>query len=92
MAELNTNSVISCNGQLTTTGESSGDLYPLGFQPYWDYHNYYYHWHYPQTEMIYQNKIETAFKVVSKLMEEKIIGNLTAKKFAELVNRVSEII
>jgi len=54
---------------------------------YWDTH---YH-----TYPVYigsRNTFEMAFKVVSKLLEKKIIDKLTVKEFIELVNEVQEVI
>lgn len=45
------------------------------------------------TVTIQKSKLEQAFKIVTKLMEKKIIkDDLTVKKFVTLVNEVSEII
>lgn len=52
----------------------------------------YYPTYWPTTT-IQKSKLEQAFKIVTKLMEKKIIkGDLTVKKFVTLVNDVSEII
>ena len=58
-----------------------------------------YEWCYPYVEWWYPvyyscwtkepNKIEQAFKLVQKLMEKKIIKQLTLKKFIELVNEIA---
>lgn len=38
------------------------------------------------------NKFELAFKIVSKLLEKKIIDNISVKKFIELINEIVGII
>lgn len=63
-------------------------------------HNGWYDWNhwYPQTTSypVYihdqKNSFEVAFKVVSKLLEKKIIEKLTLKQFIETVNEVSKIV
>ena len=86
MSQLSENTMITYDGQLTTTGGVT-DNYQITYPNYWDYH--YHTWYYPPVP---ENKIELAFKVVSKLLEEKIIEKLTAKKFIELVNKISIIL
>lgn len=54
-----------------------------------------YHWNYLyllQNTYYEPNKTEQAFKVASKLLEEKIIEKLTLQKFIELVKKISEIL
>ena len=42
---------------------------------------------------VYQaSKTEQAFKIVAKLLEQKIIDELTVKKFITLVNEIAEIL
>ena len=63
--------------------------------------NYYDSWHLPCWPVYYptytyvneKSKIEQAFKIVSKLLEQKIIiKELTIKEFVKLVNDVAEVI
>jgi len=44
-------------------------------------------YYYPQA-----SKLETAFKVVAKLLENKVIEELTVKRFIELVNDVAQVL
>jgi hypothetical protein len=39
-----------------------------------------------------KSKIEQAFKIVSKLMEKKIIDKMSLKQFIDTVNSVAEIL
>lgn len=39
-----------------------------------------------------KNSFETAFKVVNKLMEKKIIKDITLKQFIELVSEVEKLV
>lgn len=73
------------------TGYDVGDYY---IAPY-----YYYPWYreeihhyYPMYVPHEQNKIEQAFKIVSKLMEKKIVSGLNVKQFVGLVNDIAEIL
>ena len=75
-----------------TTGDSmslgcSGTYYnPYDLYNKWsNYH--YYSYPYYITE---KSKFDTSFKVVSKLIEKKIIKTLTVKQFIELVNEIAK--
>jgi hypothetical protein len=72
--------VASCNGGITTTNNSTSG---------WTWYYPYYGSCYPVYE---KSKVEQAFKIVSKLMEKKIIKSMTLKKFIDTVNAVSEIL
>ena len=56
---------------------------------------FWYQW-YPQYYPMYyempKSKIEQAFKIVSKLMEKKIIDKMSLKQFIDIVNSVAEIL
>ncbi len=66
-----------------------------------DYNKYYYHWHgyyypiyYPTYHICEQkSKVEYGFKIVAKMLENKIITKeLTIKEFIKLVNDIAEIL
>jgi len=43
---------------------------------------------YPYTQYVYPDKFKSAFNVVSKLLEKKIIEKLSVKEFIELVKLI----
>jgi hypothetical protein len=59
----------------------------------WNWYDYYtiYPTFYPQVNIV-EDKMAKAFKVVSKLIEMKIIENIEVVKFIELVNKISEVL
>ena len=94
MIKINNDSVITYQNGL---GELQGGLYADNcYYPYRQWGDYYHqHFYYPQYPVYINNepnKVETAFKVVAKLLEEKIIEGLTAKKLIELVKKIAETI
>lgn len=60
---------------------------------YWDkwWNNEIHHW-YPTYHVVEKNQVEQAFKIIGKLIEKKIVKDLTVKQFIELVNEISTII
>lgn len=67
---------------------------------YWDYNHYWDTFHYPYYPTWYptyhiceKSKVEQAFKIVGKLLENKIIEKeLTVKEFMKLVNDIGELL
>ncbi len=88
--QLSETTTITSDGQLTTTGETTAGSYIETFPDSTGTYNWYPFGQYPWYPEL--NKTAAAFNVASKLIEEKIIDKLTAKKFIELVNKISEII
>lgn len=89
--EFLANQVSYSSGQLYLggTGEAGGCFtYPN----YWDTHYHYYTTYLPSMHISEKSKVEQAFKIVSKLLEKKIIKTLTVKQFIELTNDISEIV
>jgi hypothetical protein len=90
----NGNELVSYNSGKIQVGGSTGDYIQ-------DFNNYYYHWvepyyplYFPTTPYITEkSKIEQGFKILSKMMENKIITKeLTIKEFIKLVNDIAEIL
>ena len=72
-----------------------------GYDHIGDYNDYYHHWHdyyypiyYPTYHICEQkSKVEQGFKIVAKMLENKIITKeLTIKEFIKLVNDIAEIL
>lgn len=66
-----------------------------------DYNDYWHHWHEPYYPLYYpvtnyvteKSKVEQGFKIVAKMLENKIITKeLTIKEFIKLVNDIAEIL
>lgn len=94
--EVYGNATISNNGgsNSASTNDSTivaGDTY-LNLPDYWGYHTYYYPTWFPSLQISEKSKIEQSFKIIQKLMEKKIIEELTVKKFIELVNEIASIL
>lgn len=90
------NNSLMVGGQSLNTG-SAGDVIGNGIYPYYPYYPIYeqhYHNWYPSYPMITEkSKIEQGFKVVGKMLENKIITKeLTIKEFIKLVNDIAEIL
>jgi hypothetical protein len=92
--------VVKLNSEGTFTVQDSTRTLPTGCFPqltwdypdYWNYHCRYYpvYYSYPCYE---KSKIEQAFKIVGKLIENKIIEKeLTVKDFIKLVNDIAGLI
>ena len=81
------------NTQALQVGTSSaGDYCNIGdYWPWWQDYHHYYHYSYP-VYIDNKSKIEQAFKIVSKLMEKKIVSKITVEKFVELVNDIAAIL
>uniref|UniRef100_A0A6M3IY53 Uncharacterized protein n=1 Tax=viral metagenome TaxID=1070528 RepID=A0A6M3IY53_9ZZZZ len=92
LVSYNQNTGLAVGGSALNTG-SAGDFYHQ-----WDYyypiHNTYYYPWYPSTTFITEkSKVEQGFKIVAKMLENKIITKeLTIKEFIKLVNDIAEII
>lgn len=86
---------IADNALITYQETTSAGLWADNhFYPYQQLQDYYC-FYYPQFPVYIENKVnktELAFKIAGKLLEEKIIEGLTAKKLIELVRKISEII
>lgn len=105
--QLNGSEAVTYNaGNLTAGGAvlgSAGD-YPLGNAGsntlnmnnavfYDNYYQPYYHTWYPTYHVCEKSKVEQAFKILGKLLEQKIIEReLTVKEFMKMVNDIAEII
>ena len=89
--EINGNEMVSYNsstGSFKVGDTTDGDS---GF--YWhDLHYPYYNYYYPNYSICEKSKVEQAFKIVNKLMENKIIDKITLKKFIKLVNDIAEVV
>ena len=72
-------------------GYAVGDYFiaPYSYYPWYreEIHHYY-----PTYTLPEKSKIEQAFKIVSKLMEKKIVSGLNVKQFVGLVNDIAEIL
>lgn len=84
--------VLDCKLSCNTAGEVG---YEVGDQ--WTSCNFDYLWHYyPSSYPVYienKDKVSQAFKIVSKMLEKKIIEKeLTVKDFIGLVNTIADII
>lgn len=87
---LNGNELVSfANNQL-----ACGDYQLTGAYNYWhDYHYHYWPIYYPSYHICERSKVEQAFKIVGKLLENKTIEkDLTVKEFMKLVNDIAGII
>ena len=61
--------------------------------PYYEPATYYWNTWYPSFHLCNKSKTEQAFKIVGKLMENKIIkADMTVKEFVKLVNEVAELL
>lgn len=88
---LNTSIIYSSSGLTLGTDSSSNSLNYSNFNDYCQ--NWYpYCYSYPTYIHDRPNPMETAFKLVSKLLEKKIIQKITLKQFIELVGEVSKLI
>jgi hypothetical protein len=58
--------------------------------------NFYWELWYPRSYPVYiqpeKSKVETAFKIVSKLMEKKLVNIEKVKTFIDLVTEISQIL
>lgn len=90
----NGNELVSYNSGQLQVGGSTGD-YINNFNDYYHYWvEPYYPLYFPTTTYITEkSKIEQGFKILSKMMETKIITKeLTIKEFIKLVNDIAEIL
>lgn len=79
---------LNCGGTdlQNTSTVSCGNYYNTWYQPYWGT------W-YPTYHTCERSKTEQAFKIVARLLENKIITkDLTIKEFIKLVNDIGELI
>ena len=84
----NLNSTVTyANGNLSLGNSGTGFYETFHYPDYFDYH-----YHYYPIVSCEKSKIEQSFKIVSKLLEKKIIKELTIGKFIELVNDISNIL
>jgi len=75
------------------TGNCTQSNYWNTFPEYEQIHYYYYPYWYPTYIAPEKSKIEQGFKIVGKLIENKIITKeLTIKEFIKLVNDVAEVL
>ena len=92
MADLN--AMVSYSGNTLNAGDYQlgqiGNCY-IPMPNYWDTH-YYYCSTYPSYIIPEKSKIEQAFKIMGRLMEKKIIKDISLQQFIELVNSVAEIL
>jgi hypothetical protein len=83
--------VLSVSGQnLGNSGGYVGDFPPV----YYPVYDHYFHNWYPTYSVITEkSKVERGFKIVGKMLENKIITKeLTIKEFIKLVNDIAEIL
>jgi len=75
------------------TLQIGGTNYPIGDYYYPIYNEYYHNWYPTHTFITEKSKIEQGFKIVGKLLENKIITkDLTIKEFIKLVNDIAELL
>ena len=76
----------------TVGGASIGNCW-ISYPQWYPFFEREIHHHYPsvciQTE---KSKVEQAFKILGKLMEKKIIKQVTVKEFIELVNEIASVL
>lgn len=87
MQNANFEATVSYNNGLTIS-DNVNYTDTLHYPYYWDI--FYYPIYYPQYPL--KSNVEQAFKIVSKLMERGIIGDIKVKEFTELVNEISNIL
>lgn len=85
------------NNSLQVGGSSLGvgNSYVGDFPPYYYpvYEHYYHNWFPSTTYITEKSKVEQGFKIVGKMLENKIITKeLTIKEFIKLVNDIAEIL
>jgi hypothetical protein len=66
------------------------EVYPNYWYPYWEREIH--HWYPTLNYATEKSKVEQAFKIVGKLIEEKIIKDLNVKQFIKLVKDIALII
>lgn len=86
---LSGNEVVSYqNANLTI-----GNIQDLGQNAYYDWSQPYYGYWWPSYPVYEKSRVEQAFKIIGKLLEQKIIEKeLTIKEFMKLVNDVAELL
>ena len=92
---LNENSSLQWTGDYSSgrSGFSVDNCY-IPFPYYYPLYEQHYHNYYPTVSYITEiSKIEQGFKIVGKMLENKIITkSLTIKEFIKLVNDIAEIL
>ena len=62
--------------------------------PYPKYYDYYHDWYprvYERTHIIQEkSKVDIAFRIITKLMEDGFIKNISAKELIKLTNNIAE--
>lgn len=90
------NNNLMVGGQSLNTGNAGcvGDYYNYPYYPLYPIYEQHYHNWYPSTTFITEkSKVEQGFKIVAKMLENKIITKeLTIKDFIKLVNDIAEIL
>lgn len=80
------------NSTTTTTNTVTGNVY-IPHPTYYEYYHYYYPLWYEPTVIKEKSKVEQAFQILNKLLENKIITKvLTVKTFIKLVNDIAGVI
>lgn len=84
-----TDQPVSWNGGINV-GSTAVDW---GTVQHWWPADYHYHTNYTLTSYpVRPNSVEAAFKIVGKMLEQGMIGELTVPAFVRLVNDVAEIV
>ena len=97
VTNLTGNEAVSYNAGGLTLGDNVCPL-TVGDQQTGDFYNNYWAPYYPQWYPSYAytlytpSKIEQAFKVVGKLVENKVIKDLNVKTFMKLVTDIAEVL
>ena len=89
---LNENALVSYIGDLPNQVQIGEYFVPQPYYyPLYEYH--YHNWYPTLATVVERSKIEQGFKVVGKMIENKIITKeLTVKEFIKLVNDIAEIL
>lgn len=71
----------------------TGDFYCHYPDYYHDFYHNYYPIYYPETKFITEkSKVDIAFKIITKLLENKTIKEITARELIKLTNDISELL
>jgi hypothetical protein len=72
---------------------TTGDYYYIQLNDWYPWYEKEVHHWFPSVSYITEkSRVEQAFRILGKLIEKKVIKNITTKKFIELVNEISQVI
>lgn len=92
---LQGNELVSYSNNSLAVGSPTGDFthYWNDYPDYWHDHYHYYPIYFPQYHLCEKSKVEQAFRIVTKLFENKIIEKeITSKELIKLINDIAEVI